>query len=144
MLLVENCLCESESANADDERVYSGGLLCVCLLFWTLQLWLEAGACPGAAPSGSDSNRRNKDYWKNRWDLWRQISILFSNEYSHMPLGAPGCLVGIGWAVPPPGIIRLDMAWPEGSGRAKMNREFCKFKIYHQFKWPDDDAYWVY
>lgn len=46
-----------------------------------------------------------------------------------MPLGAPGCLVAIGWAVPPPGIIRFDTTWPEGSGRAKMNREFCKFKI---------------
>lgn len=68
MLLAENCLRESESANAtaaaddDDERVYSGGLVCVRLLFWTLQLWLEAGACAGAAPSGSESNSGNQVY----------------------------------------------------------------------------------
>lgn len=89
--------------------------------FWSLQLWLDTVVCAGAAPSGSANNKRNRDDWKNRRERRKdEPGTLISDEYSHMPLGAPECLVAIVWAFPPPGIIRLDMGWPEGSGRANM------------------------
>lgn len=43
-----------------------------------------------------------------------------NKAYSHIPLGAPGGRLAIAWEFPPPGIIRLGMAWPEGWSRAKM------------------------